>query len=463
MALSSPGIGSNLDINGIVSQLMTIEQRPLQLIEVKEASYQAQLSAFGSLKGSLSSLQNASTSMSKETQFQSLKATSSDTSVLSASAVSSAAAGTYSIEVSKLAQAQKLAAVGQSSMDTVFGSGTLTFDFGTTSGSTFTSNGSASRTITIDNTNNTLGGIRDAINAAEIGVKASIVNDGGASPYRLVLSAESTGLDQSMKISVAGDAALSTLLEHDPAGTQNLTETIAAQNAEMKVNGIPVTKTKNTVTDAINGVTLNLLNVTTTPINVTVAKDSSAVKTALESFVKAFNESARMLRDVSAYDASTKQSAILQGDSAVRTIQTQMRGLLNTPQSGATGSYSSLSQIGVSFQKDGTLLIDAAKLQNAIDSDMAGVSSVVAETGKSSKAWLDNIVGASGTIASRSDGLNRSIKTLDNQREVLNRRLIGIEQRYRTQFTALDTLIASMTQTSNFLTQQLANLPGASN
>lgn len=459
MALSSPGIGSNLDVNGIVSQLMSVEQRPLKLIDLKEASYQAQLSAFGALKGGLSSLQNAAIGMSSEIRFQSFKATSSDTSILSASAASTAAAGTYSVEISKLAQAQKLAAAGKTNLTDTFGTGTLTFDFGTTSGAVFISNGSPSRTVTIDGTNNTLGGIRDAINAAGIGVTASIVNDGGATPYRLVLSSNTTGLSNSMKISVAGDAALSTLLAYDPGGVKNLTETVNAQNAEMKVNGLSVTKTTNTVSDAINGVTLNLLKTTTSAISVTVARDSSAITSALDAFVKAFNDANKTLRDVSAYDANTKQAAILQGDSAVRTIQNQMRSLLNTPQSGVTGSYTTLSQIGVSFLKDGSLAIDSGKLQNAITSDMAGVSSVVVATGKSAKTLLDNVLGASGTIASRSDGINRNIKDLDSQRAVLNRRLLGIEQRYRTQFTTLDTLIGNMTQTSNFLSQQLANLP----
>lgn len=459
MALSSAGIGSNLDVNGIVSQLMSIEQRPLKLIDLKEASYQAQLSAFGALKGSLSSLQNASIAMSSETRFQSLKATSSDTSVLSASAASSATAGTYSVEISKLAQAQKLAAAGQANLTDTFGAGTLTFDFGTTSGTSFVSNESGTRTVTIDSTNNTLGGIRDAINAADIGVTASIVNDGGTTPYRLVLSSDTTGLDNSMMITVAGDASLSSLLEYNPAGTKNLTETVAAQNAEMKVNGLSISKSSNTVTDAINGVTLSLLNTTTSAISVTVARDTSSITTALDSFVKAYNDANKTLRDVSAYDANTKQSAILQGDAAVRTIQNQMRNLLNTPQSGATGAYKTLSQIGVSFQKDGSLAIDSSKLQSAISSDVAGVSSLVAATGKSADALLDSVLGSAGSIAARSDGINRTIKSLDNQRETLNRRLLGIEQRYRTQFSALDSLIGQMSQTSNFLTQQLANLP----
>ncbi|MDH4284429.1 MAG: flagellar hook protein, partial [Gallionellaceae bacterium] len=213
-----------MDVNSIVSQLMTVEQRPLLALARKEASYQAQLSAYGSIKGALSSFQSAVSGLSNASRFQGLTATSSDTSIITASAASSAVAGAYSIDaITSLAQAQKLAAAGQASSTAAIGTGTLTFDFGTISGgtfssvtgkytgATFTSSGAGTKTVTIDATNNSLQGIRDAINAAKIGVTATIVNDGGASPYRLALSSDSIGKTNSIKISVAGDAGLSSL------------------------------------------------------------------------------------------------------------------------------------------------------------------------------------------------------------------------------------------------------------
>lgn len=472
MAITASGIGSNLDVNGIVSQLMAIEQQPLKKLDVKEASYQAKLTALGTLKGSLSALQTAVGGLTNTTTFQTLKATSSDATVLSASAVSTATAGSYSVEVSKLAQAQVVAATGQSSLTTTIGSGTLTFDFGSItggtldvdghySGATFTSNGTSSKTVTIDSSNNTLSGIRDAINAANIGINATIVNDGGTSPYRLVLSSTKTGADNSIKISVSGDAALSNLLAHDPEGTQNLSETVTAQNAELKVNGIAASKNSNTITDVIHGVTLKLVGETTSPITVDVANDNTAIATALNAFVQAYNDANSTLKNLSSYDATTQQAAILQGDFAVRTIQTQLRAVIGATQSGVSGDYTTLSQIGLSFQKDGSLALDSAKLQSAISSDPDGVNQLVVAAGKSANSLLSNMVGTGGAISAETDGINRIIKDIDNQRINLNTRLISIEKRYRAQFSALDTLIGSMTQTSNFLTQQLANLPSS--
>lgn len=661
MAISSPGVGSNLDVNSIVTQLMAIERQPLTSLARKEAGYQAQLSAYGTLKGALSSFQSSVRALSDVSKFQSVKATPADATVLGASASSIAVPGTYSVEVTKLAQSQKLVATGQASATAVIGTGTLSFDFGTISGGTFdaptgkytgaayASNGAGIKTVTIDASNNSLAGIRDAINNAKIGVSATIVNDGGASPYRLALTSTSIGKTNSVKISVVGDAALSNLLAHDPAATQNLSETATAQNAELKVDGVAVSKTSNSISDVIQGVTLNLLKTNVgTPTVVTAARDTASVTSAVNAFVKAYNDINKNLSDASAYNATTKQAAILQGDSAVRSIQSQLRNTLTTALSGIGGSYTTLSQIGIAFQKDGTLAVDSSKLQSAIDNNFNDIASLFAATGKVSDSLVnytgatastkpgayaltvsqlatqgnvlgsgaagltidgtndslsmtvdgvtatvtlsagtytaaalaaevqskingasvfstegislavtqtggiltltsnrygsasnvslagsgavnllgaaptgtpgvdvagtingvaatgsgqyltgvsgydaeglkvlvsggllgnrgtvnysqgyaykldkqvDSLLSSTGPISSRTDGINRTIKDIGNRREVLNQRMVDIEKRYRAQFTALDTLISSMTQTSNFLTQQLASLP----
>lgn len=268
--ITSQGVGSSLDVAGIVRQLMQIERAPLDKIIQQKDSFDARISALGTIKSTLSSLQSSLTGLASGNSILANKAESSDTSILNATGTSGAVAGNYSIEVSQLAQSQKLVATGQADTTTAIGNGTLTIDLGTISGGTFddltgkytgagfASNASGPFDIVIDATNNTLDGIRDAINDAGIGVTASIVNDGDpANPQRLVLSS-SSGADQSMSISVAGDAALSDLLSHDPTGTQNLSQTITAQNANFKVDGIDITKSSNTVTDVIAGVTLDL-------------------------------------------------------------------------------------------------------------------------------------------------------------------------------------------------------------
>ncbi len=413
IAATSATTSTSIDVNGIVNQLMAVEQQPISKLDAQEASYQAKLSAYGTVSGALSNFQSAVTILNSAAKTQAQSATSSDTTALTASAGSSAAAGVYGIDISALAQAQRLVATGQASQTTAIGTGAstiLTFDFGTISGGTFnasagtytgsafTTNGNGSKTVTIDSSNNTLQGIRDAINKANIGITASIINDGNVNtPYRLVLSSASTGKANSMKISVAGDATLNTLLAQDPAAIQNLSETTTAQNAALKINGIAISKASNTVADAIPGVTLNLGKITTTTTNLTIASDSSSVTNAVSGFVKAYNDLTKTLNNVSAYNASAKKGAVLQGDATIRAIQTQLRGVLASPVSGVTGTLTNMSQIGVAFQKDGTLAVDSAKLNTAISGNFSNVASLFGAVGTSTDSLVSYSASGSNT------------------------------------------------------------------
>ncbi|MFZ2301965.1 MAG: flagellar filament capping protein FliD [Gallionella sp.] len=420
MTISSPGIGSGLDINGIVAKLMAVESQPLKALDTKEAAYQAKLSAYGTLSGALSSFQSSLSGLNDPAKFQSLKASSSDATVASASASSIAVAGSYALDISKIAQSQKLVAAGQTSTSAAIGLGgttTLNFDFGTTSGTlapyvpatgtggtysaaTFTSNGNGVKTVTIDATSNSLTGIRDAINTAKIGVTASIVNDGGASPYRLVLSSDNAGVSNSIKITVdaGGDAAVTALLSHDPTGvvgtTQNLQQTLVAQNTEMTVNGVFVSKTNNTLTDVITGVTLSALKIGTSTIS--VAQDNSGVTSAVDAFVKGYNDLAKTLKDSSSYDPATRKAGILQGDASVRTIQSQIRALTGRALTG-NFAYTTLSQVGITFQKDGTLALDSSKLQTALSANPVDVAALFSATGKASDSLVSYVSSTSNT------------------------------------------------------------------
>lgn len=414
MALSAPGIGSNLDVESIVSQLVNIERRPITILDQREVGIQARITAFGSLKGALSSFQTAARGLSDAGKFLAYKAASSDTTVATISASSIASAASYTLDVTTLAQAQKLTATGQATTNTAIGNGTLTFDFGTISGgafdsgtgkytgATFSSNGNGTKTVTIDSSNNSLQGIRDAINSAQIGVTASIVNDGNATiPNRLVLSSNTLGASNSIKISVSGDAPLSDLLAHDPQGlvaAQKLSQTITAQNATFKVDGVSISKNSNTVSDVIAGVTFTLQKpAASTTLSVT--RDTAAVQTSVQSFVKAYNDVNKTLSDLSAYNATTQQGAILQGDSAVRNIQNQIRSTLNSTLSGLGGSLTSLSQIGVSFQKDGTLTLDSSKLQTAIDTNFSSIAGLFATVGTPTDSLVKYVSSTTGTVA----------------------------------------------------------------
>ncbi len=402
MALSSPGIGSGLDVNGLVSQLMALEQRPLTLLNTKEAQLQAQLSAFGSLKGALSGFQTAVAALASPAKFSAVKAGVADGTVLSASAAPAAGAGSFSIEVQQLAQAQKLKSAAFASTSETVGTGTLTIQFGSYSGGSFTLNpDKAARTITIGNDKASLAGVRDAINAANAGVTAGIVNDGSGN--RLVLSSKDSGLANALRISVSDDdgdhgdnAGLSRLVyDATTGGTKNLTETVEAKNAALVIDGISISKPTNTVNDAIEGVTLNLLKTGTTKLD--VARDSSGVKAAIESFVKAYNDLNKTLGDLSKYDAANKKASILTGDSTVRAVQSQLRSLFNGALSSAGGGLTALADIGVSFQSDGTLKLDASKLTAALNDPSKDVSTLFAAIGKPTDSLVSFVSAAAET------------------------------------------------------------------
>lgn len=417
-AISSAGVtSSSIDVAGIVSSLMAVEQQPITALNYTISSYQAKISALGSIQSALSSVQTASQGLNSLT-FNSFSATSSNTGAVSATASSIAKPGNYSLTVSQLAQAQNLVAAGQASATTAIGSGastTLTFDFGTISGGTltngiysgasFASNGGSTKTVTIDSSNNTLSGIRDAINAANIGVTASIINDGSASPYRLVLTSNTTGAANSMKISVAGDAALSSLLSEDPtdanntAGTQNLSQTSAAQNANFTVNGIAISKASNTIGDVTPGVTLNLTGTTSTPVSLTVGPNTSAVSAAINGFVTAYNSAIKAIQAQTSYDPTTKVAGTLQGDVSLSIIQSQMAAMLSTTIDSNPNGPSNLTQIGIGFQKDGTLAVDSTKLNNALSSNYQAVANLFVAAGTATDSLVSYASASSSTKA----------------------------------------------------------------
>jgi flagellar hook-associated protein 2 len=405
---------SGLDVNSIVSQLMTVESRPLNMLNSVEASYQAKLSAYGSVKGALSSFQSTVAGLSDLSKFQAMSATSSDSTLVGVTAAKNAVAGAYTVNVTQLAQAQILAAAGQTSSTNAIGTGvatTLTFDFGTIAGgtlgvdgkytgpTTFTSNGSGLKTVALGATNNSLQGIRDAINSAQIGVNATIVNDGSGTPYRLVLSSTSIGSTNSMKISVTGDAAVQSLLTQDPASAinQNFAETKTAQNALFTVNGIAISKASNSASDVIQGVTLNLQKITSAPVTLTVTQDTSTITTSVTAFIKAYNDLNSTLQNVTAYNPATKKGAVLQGDSAVRLIQSQVRSNLNASIN-TSGTLTNLSQIGVTFQKDGTLALDTAKLSAASTSNPGGIAALFATMGGATDSLVAYSAATSSTL-----------------------------------------------------------------
>ncbi|MCX7205163.1 MAG: flagellar filament capping protein FliD [Proteobacteria bacterium] len=441
--ISSLGSGSGMDLNGLIDKLMTAEKAPLKDLLLKEASYQAKISAYGSVKSALSAFQNSVKALSSVQGFKSTSATLADTSIATVTSSSLAQPGSYSLEVSQLAQNQKLTSSSFSTPNAGIGTGTLTIQFGTvntqntesTADDTFTGNANVKKaafSVTIDEKNNTLSGIRDAINSSKsnTGVSASILNDGTGN--RLVLTSKDTGAENSLKISVSDADGNSTdtgglsALAYDPAGVRNLTETQAAKDAKFKIDGISVSKPTNLVGDAIQGLTINLTKVssptstgaiTLAPTTITVGSDLNGIKDSIKGFVKAYNELNKTLKEVSSYTpgngAAAAKAAPLNGESSIRAIQNQMRSVVNQMQ--GEGSYfQSLSDVGVSFSgyttdakgvivggasPKGDLVLNEAKLQVAITSHPNDVANLFTVNGVASNSQITFLSGSLATQA----------------------------------------------------------------
>lgn len=543
-SITSAGIGSGLDVEGIISKLMAAESIPLTTIQTNTQATQTKLSIYGIIKNSFAGLQTATDNLKSLSNIYPLTATSSNSSVVTGSATSSDAKGSYSLTVQQLAQKQSIAANSVATTDTALGTGTLTITLGSydSTGNTFTANSSATPVnITIDSSNQTLSGVKDAINNANAGVTASIINDGTGN--RLVLTSATTGAVNGFKVDVADsdgnntDTAGLSMLSYDPtaaAGSgKNQASLASAQDAKFTLNNIAITKPTNNVNDAVNGLTLNLLSTTSTPVTLDVGLDSSTLQKTLNSFVTAYNQIETNLTD------QQQKGATLVNDTTPSQLELQLRNTLRN--SGSTYGLT-LADIGLNFDKTGQLSLDSAKLNSALASDPKIVEKLFADTGTTSDSrvsfnggtsltqsgtyavnistayngtntvagtingatatgisnvltggtgdaseglsltiasgasgslgtvtynkglastlsdWITSLNDTGGTLASRTDGLNAKIKSLNDDAAKLQARLTTIEANYRQQFTALDTLMSSMQATSSYLTQQLAAL-----
>ena len=289
MAITSAGVGSGLDVEGIVSGLMELERRPLTRLDTKESTYQSKLSAYGTVKSYLSTLQTAATSLATASTFTGKSASVSDSTVLSAAASSTAAAGSYSINVTQLAKYHAVRSNTNYAVSTeTFNTGTLSISVG----------GGTAVDVPITGANNTLAGISQAINEADAGVSASVINDG--STNRLVLTSKTSGSVGAISVVASDDGSGGT---HALTQLQNagLFEIQTADNAQFTVNGLAITRSSNTVTDVVEGLTLNLTKGTgASPgqATVTIATNTAATTTAIEGFVKAYNAAVEYLNRV---------------------------------------------------------------------------------------------------------------------------------------------------------------------
>nr|WP_298968087.1 flagellar filament capping protein FliD [uncultured Halomonas sp.] len=440
-SISSLGIGSGLDLNGLLDQLQDAERGKLEPIEQQLETQQTKISAYGQLQSALSAFQDSADALNDSALYESLS-TNVGGEAITATADAEAQPGSYNVNVETLATRGTLASVGVTSADEAITTDaqklTLNFVGGADSGN-------PSKVIDIA-ANSSLEDIRDAINADEdAGVNATIVNDG--TNFRLALSSSETGADASIdSFSFDGTA---------PFAADTGTAKQLGTDAVLNVNGIEITSPTNQVEGAIQGVTLNLQAEGDSTVK--VEQDTRAVREAITSFADAYNDLKNTIGTLTSFDAETGAAGELLGDSAVRTVESRMRIALT---SGVEGQFSTLGDIGISLQRDGTLKIDADELDNAIANNQGALSEFFAgdsdETGMAGQinTMVGQLLSTNGTVTGAISGAENSIESLGERYTRMEQSIEQTISRYRTQFGQLDGMIAQMNQTSSYLTQQ---------
>ena len=411
MPITATGIGSGLDVESLVSQLILADVQPAEnLLNRKESTYQAQLTAYGSVKGVLAQFQAAAASAGAAGQYTGKLANTALYDTVTASATSSAAVGDYSVDVTALAKAQSLASSAFSATTDTLGTGTLTislgtvgYDSGTSSVTGFTQKtDTTSVSVIIDSSNNTLTGVRDALNAASAGLNASVVNDG--SGYRLVIQSDSTGAENAVSISVAdtGDsnstdnAGLSQLAFNQTAA--HLLQTGAGTDAAIKINGLDVTSTSNTVTAAVEGVSFTLKKITSSPVLISVTKDTAKATAGVNGLITAFNQFNTEINSLTSYNATTASGSVLTGDATLRNLASNVRAALNAAVANSGGQYSTLAELGITTNViDGSLALDSTKFDAILKNDATDVAKVLAAFGTPSNANVEFVSAGSAT------------------------------------------------------------------
>lgn len=435
---SSLGVGSGLDLETLVQGLMRVEQKPLDALKQKLSSYNTRISAMGTLTSQLSALQTAAQGMKPNVlqsaldKFGTYTGKVGNESVAGATIGAGAQSGSYTLEVTQLALAQKTRIDG----DDINIGGQIDFTFA-----------DSSKNFSVTPSGSSLASVANAINQAGKGVTASIIN-GGVDGPQLVLTGEE-GAANAFGVSGAGITGQSVNVS-------------ASQDAKLKIDGIEVNSASNSVKGVIEGVTLELKSVNTgspTTLSVTAAYDDK-IKTALEGFVKSFNEVVGSIKTLGSYDSETQKAGTLNGHRVLRETQGDLRNLVF--QAGTTldkdGESMMLSKLGITFQKDGKLELDSSKLAKAIGDDPATVANFVAEIGRRFDTGVNKLAGIGGTVQSASDSLKASVSSLEKRQTALEDRLASVEARYRKQFSALDVLVSSMNSTSSSLASQLTSI-----
>lgn len=464
MGISVGGLASGLDTDSIISKLVALEKRPIVQLQKREADYQVQLTTYGSLQSLLGTLQSAAKALKDPAGLSGFTATSGNTSLFTASAGSTAASGSYNITVSQLAQSQKLKSAAFATKTEAIGAGTLSLRAGS----------AAAKDITITATDN-IENVATAINNAKAGVQASVVSDGTS--YFLTLSAEATGASNVINLTATDsdgnntDMAGLSRLVYNAGVTQNLTQTQAPQNALLDVDGVTgISRSSNTISDVITGVTLTLKSAPAAPGNtstLSVSRDNSVLKGKIDAFIKAYNGVTKFFKEQQTFDAKTNKAGALLGDGSSSLIRSKLSGLIATSVPGLQTGFRKLADLGIQTNAQGQLeLKDSAKLDSAIASDFDAVVRFFTQTTTGSEGLgvrLDKTLGeflkaGKGILAARQDGISKNIERVQKQVAQYQTHVADTEKRLHAQFTSLEKVLSGYKATGDYLGQQIVGL-----
>ena len=478
-AITSLGIGSGADINSIVTQLTALESRPLVQMRSAANVLQTQVSSYGQLSSLFGALQSAANNLTGSSLWTRSTATSSDDTAVAVVGGSTAAAGSYAVSVQKLAANQTVVSTtSYADASELVGSGTLTLDIGKWDLPPMNFLPQVGRTpVTLPITaSDTLQTLRDKINGLGAGVNASIVTDSNGA--RLSLRSSSSGTENGFRLSVAdGDGndadanGLSRFAFNPGGGSTQMEQKLAASNAEATVNGIAVVSASNELSGVIDGLTLRLRKEGLASTSIAVTSDRDVVKTAIQGFADAYNTLSKAITDQTKYDPGTKVGGPLQGDSAATGLQRQLRNLLNVA-SGASATFGRLSDVGLQVQRDGTLKVDAGKLDNAT-ANLTELKKAFSNSDPGNSAndgfarryaqLATQVLGTDGSLTTRTEGLRNRITKNGEDQANLSDRVERFRARLVAQYTVLDGNLSKLNALSSYVTQQMNMLNKASN
>lgn len=460
--ISSQGIGSGLDVKSIVAQLVAIEKQPLSKLQVQAATVQTKVSAFGQLKSLFSTLSDAASSLGSLTTYNTVKATSSNSKAVSASAIGGTAANSFSVQVDSLAKAQATASAALLPVGGALGAGTVRLQLGkwTVVPLSFTPQSGVAPVDIAVSASDTVTEVASKINGANAGVRATVLND--VSGQRLLLRSAATGEAAGFQLSIVSD------VDGNPADASGLSRLVAgssidyAADAAIRINNIPVTSSTNTFSNVVSGVTLTAGEVTTTAAEVNVQPDATAARSAIDQFVAAYNAVNDQLNELTKYDAATKSGGLLQGDATAIGLQTAMRGILQSMTSGS--AYSRLADIGITQQLGGKLSVDGTKLgealangsevQNLFRADNSGTASD--GVALKFKSFTQGLLAVDGFFSSKDASLKRSLDLNSKDQNRLNQKVARIEVELNRRYNALDVQMSQLNGLNAYVTQQVA-------